>query len=52
MDAFDRYTTVPSPSPTPINTIPPVSCIVILNDQDDVNSSVAAPVVERIDPAG
>jgi hypothetical protein len=52
INAFDRYTTVPSPSPTPINMIPPVSCIVIPNNQDDANSSVAAPVVEPTDPAG
>jgi hypothetical protein len=52
INAFDRYTTVPSPSPTPINMRPPLSCIVISNEEDDVNSSVATPVVERTDPAG
>jgi hypothetical protein len=31
---------------------PPVSSIVIPNDQDDVNSQLAEPVVDRIDPAG
>jgi hypothetical protein len=50
MDAFCRKTTVPSPSL--INMIPPVSSIVIPNDQDNVKSSVATPVVERTDPVG
>jgi hypothetical protein len=50
LDAFNLHTAVPSP--LPINTVPPVSCIVIPNNQDDVNSSVATPVIERIDPSG
>jgi hypothetical protein len=32
--------------------IPPVSCVIIPNDQNDVNSLVAAPINERMDPAG
>jgi hypothetical protein len=52
LDAFNLHTAVPSPSPSPIDTVPPVSCIINPNDQDDVNSSVATPVIERIDPAG
>jgi hypothetical protein len=51
-DAFDYNTTVPPPLPTSIHAVPPVSCVLILNDLDDVNSSVAAPIIERIDPAG
>jgi hypothetical protein len=51
-DVFDYNTTVPSLLPTSIHVIPPVSCVLIPNDLDDVNSSVVAPIIERIDPAG
>jgi hypothetical protein len=52
LDAFNLHTAVPSPSLSPIDTIPPVPCIIIPNDQDNVNYSVATPFIERIDPAG
>jgi hypothetical protein len=39
-DAFSYDVTIPPPL-----SIPPVSCITIPNDQDDVNSSVAAPII-------
>ena len=46
INAFDKHTTIPS-------MLPPVSCVVVPNnDQDDVNSPVATPVVTSVDPAG
>jgi hypothetical protein len=51
-DAFSYDVTIPPPLAASSTTIPPVSCISIPNDQDDVNSSVAAPIIERVDPAG
>jgi hypothetical protein len=51
-DAFNSQTTIPSPIPPSLNTIPPVSCVIVPNDADDVNSSVAVPIHERVDPAG
>jgi hypothetical protein len=51
-DAFSYDVTIPPPlTPSP-TTIPPVSCIIIPNDQDAINSSVAAPIIERVNPAG
>jgi hypothetical protein len=32
--------------------IPPVSCVTVPNDPNDVNSSVAVPIQQRINPAG
>jgi hypothetical protein len=43
-DAFSYDVTIPPPLTPSSTTIPPVSCI--------VNSSVAAPIIERVDPAG
>jgi hypothetical protein len=51
-DAFSYDVNTPPPLTTPSTVIPPISCIIIPNDQDDVNSSVAAPIIERVDPAG
>jgi hypothetical protein len=51
-DAFDHSNTIPSPITTSSNDIPPVSSIIIMNGQNDVNSSVATRVNERIDPVG
>jgi hypothetical protein len=51
-DAFEYNTMVPSPLPTSIHVVPPVSCVLVPNDPDDISSSVAAPISERIDPAG
>jgi hypothetical protein len=51
-DAFSYNVDIPAPLTTHSNTIPPVSCIIIPNDQDDVNSSVEAPTIERVNPAG
>jgi hypothetical protein len=51
-DAFDYGTVIPPPIPTSSSMIPPVSCVLAPNDQNDVNSLVAAPINKRIDPAG
>jgi hypothetical protein len=51
-NAFNSQTTIPSPIPPSLNMIPPVSCVIVPNDADDVNSSVAVPIHERVDPAG
>jgi hypothetical protein len=51
-DAFSYDVNIPPPLTAPSTVIPPVSCIIIPNDQGDVNSSVAAPIIERVDPAG
>jgi hypothetical protein len=51
-DAFNSQTVIPSPTTTPLYMVPPVSCVVIPNDIDDVNSSTTAPVNERVDPTG
>jgi hypothetical protein len=52
LDAFNSQTVIPSPTSTPLYIIPPVSCVVIPNNTDDVNSSTTAPVNERVDPTG
>jgi hypothetical protein len=51
-DAFSYDVTIPPPLTTPSATIPPVTCIIIPHDQDDVNSSEAAPIIERVNSAG
>jgi hypothetical protein len=51
-NAFDYATIIPSPISPPLSMIPPVSCVIVPNDQNDVNSLVAAPINERTDPAG
>jgi hypothetical protein len=51
-DAFSYNITIPPPLTTPSATMPPVTYITIPHDQDDVNSSEAVPIIERVDPAG
>jgi hypothetical protein len=48
LDAFNDQNTIPSP----LHVMPPVSCVIVPNDSNDVNSSTAAPVNERVDPTG
>jgi hypothetical protein len=52
IDAFNSQTVIPSPTSTPLYMVPPVSCVVIPNNTNDVNSSTTAPVNERVDPTG
>jgi hypothetical protein len=52
LDAFDRHNTVTLSTLTSTHTIPPVSCVVIPNDGNEVNSSTAAPIIARVNPAG
>jgi hypothetical protein len=49
---FNSQTVIPLPTTTPLYMVPPVSCVVIPNDSDDVNSSTASPANERVDPTG
>jgi hypothetical protein len=51
-NAFDYGTVILPPIPTSLSMIPPVSRVLVPNDQNDVNSLVAAPINEQIDPAG
>jgi hypothetical protein len=51
-NAFDYATMIPTPTSTALSMIPPVSCVIIPNDENDVNSLVAAPFTERMDLAG
>jgi hypothetical protein len=50
LDAFDLHNTIPLSTST--HMVPPVSCVVIPNDENDVNASTSAPITKRVDPAG
>ena len=51
-NAFDYGTVIPSPITTPLDAIPPVSCINVPSDNNDVNTPLTSRVADRIDPAG
>jgi hypothetical protein len=47
LDAFNDENTIPSP----VHVLPPVPCVIVPNDNNDVNSSTAAHVTDRVNPA-